>query len=157
MTHVQGSGVRWDQQLNELKSAHGEVRRLIVDMERLTAVSSATRAEYTGVRFHLSRASLARRTKFNTIVSSLRFNATAGELLVISKLMQINQDLMAKSSAHVSAWDSERVGQEWPDYCAASKAMRREMLLELKAEEEMLFPVLEARAGSGQGYSSRAA
>lgn len=132
--------------LQRLKEAHAEVRRCVTDLENLTSKSECTKLEYTTARFRISRASLARRNLFNAICHELNKRATDADASVLGKLTAMDKRLLGKSRQHVETWTTERISSDWLSYCAASKLIRLEMLKELRAEEELLFPLLQRRS-----------
>lgn len=134
------------QMLQELKEAHGIVEACIREMEELTSTLVPDRLKYTGARYRISRASMARRACFNATVERLARSATSEELAILQRVTQIDRTLSSKSASHVLHWNPERIQTDWVGYCAASRRIRREMAEELLAEQTQLFPLLEKRS-----------
>ena len=132
--------------LSELKQAHAQVRACLQEMETATSRSAADRLEYTRARFHISRASMYRRSRFNQACAELSKNASPQETLIIEQLRAGDRALMAKSAAHVMHWTSPRVEADWLGYCTASRRLRKQMTLEIDAEDNLLLPLLARRS-----------
>lgn len=131
--------------LSELKHAHAQVRACLREMETVTSRSSADRLEYTRARFHISSASMHRRSRFNQVCAELSKNASPSEASIIEKLRDGDRALMRKSAAHVMHWTAPRVEADWLGYCAASRQLRKQMALVIDAEENLLLPLLARR------------
>jgi hypothetical protein len=132
--------------LNSLRQAHADVRACIDEMEILTSKSTATQLEYTSARFRISKASMARRSLFNSICAEFRKNAVPSEAEIIDQLSTADRELARRSAEHVKQWSTEAVAADWQGYRLASRQIRARMAMELDAEARLLFPLLERRS-----------
>lgn len=60
----------------------------------------------------------------------------------LRRLQEIDIELLRTSTKHVCAWTPEAVLKDWTGYRNASKAMLIKMKRAVRAEEEMLYPIL---------------
>lgn len=132
--------------LRQLRQCHAEVRACFEEMETLTSQPLPDRLAYTTARFRISRASMARRTCFNSVCAELSKNASQQEAAVIQQVKDVDRALMGKSADHVMKWTTDAVAADWLGYRNASRKIRGHMAAELQAEENLLFPLLERRS-----------
>jgi formate dehydrogenase maturation protein FdhE len=122
-------------------------------MDAVTRSSTADPLAYTGARFRISKASMGRRSLFNTICADVRKNASPQESAVIEQLATGDRALAGKSAAHVMRWTADAIAADWHGYCQASRQIRKQMAIELDAEASLLFALLERRSCSHWGAS----
>jgi hypothetical protein len=61
----------------------------------------------------------------------------------LRRLQEIDIELLRTSTKHVCAWTPEAVLKDWAGYRNASKAMLIKMKRAVRAEEEILYPILK--------------
>jgi hypothetical protein len=131
--------------LNGLREAHESVLAAIVEMDEVTGIRSDP-LHYTRARFHISRASMARRQLFRAICAKLDGRLDAAEAHALAAVQAADTEMLNRSSAHISRWVPAAIEQDWPGYCAASRQVREHMKRELECEKRLLFPILERLA-----------
>ena len=128
--------------LNNLKSAHSNVRDCIREMDALTSGEAVNRVKLTDARFRISKASLGRRIAFNAACTSLRAEGSKHINTTVDALRRRDMEMSRSSTAYVAHWTTERIESDWPGYVAASRVIRAGMTQQLAAEESFLFPLL---------------
>ena len=134
-----------EQMLRSLREAHENVAAAVVDMDEVTS-SRSEQLDYTRARFHISRASMARRQLFRAVCAKLDGQLEGEEADALAIVQATDAELMARSSAHISRWVPNAIEADWPGYCAASRQVRGHMKRELECEKRLLFPILEQLA-----------
>lgn len=142
--------------LEDLKTAHEQVRVCIDDMEAVTSACEPDRLQYTKARFNISKASMARRTCFHSICDEISNSASPSELEAIMLLRGEDRLLLGKSAAHVTRWTADTIEADWRGYRTASRSIRREMADQLDREVQFLFPLLEGRGAEFKGRARAA-
>jgi hypothetical protein len=128
--------------LTELESAHSRLIEAIGQLEKLTGGRVPRRSELVEIRWQVSSASLSRRLLWGRILMSLSGSAGSQYETVLRRLQEIDIELLRTSTKHVCAWTPEAVLKDWTGYRKASKAMLIKMKEAVRAEEEMLYPIL---------------
>jgi hypothetical protein len=115
-------------------------------LERLTAGPVPDRSELVDIRWQVSSASLSGRLLWGRILISLSGPAAPRDEAALRRLQEIDIELLRTSTKHVCAWTPEAVLKDWTGYRKASKAMLIKMKEAVRAEEEMLYPILDRLA-----------
>jgi hypothetical protein len=131
-----------EQMLGALREAHENVVAAILDMDEVTGARSE-QLHYTRARFHISRASMARRQLFRAICAKLDGQLDGEEADALAAALAADNELLTHSSAHIRRWVPAAIERDWPGYCAASRVVREHMKRELDCEKRLLFPILE--------------
>src|SRR4051794_2934411 len=128
--------------LSGLRAAHCEVLKCIAEMERVTDEPGPDASRYTAARFRISRASLERRSLWQRARRHLQSKITAADGEKIYFLASIDADLGRFTADHVARWTVAAIQRDWTGYGDASRHMRRRMSECIKAEKQILYPLL---------------
>jgi hypothetical protein len=132
-----------------LSGAHDQ---LIIEMENIGRITHGPQpepAELTAGRWHISQASLKRRT-LAVRVHDFLFNRLDGaDLQQVKKVQMADQDMMRLSARHVGDWTMQAICRNWQGYCEASHEIRAHMKAHLLLERQSLYPLLEQLAARG--------
>ena len=145
--------------LAQLRGAHHNLRAEIANMEVLTAEAELDASRCMAGRWKISQASLARRTLSARICDYFLTRCTLAESQDLQALREADRAMLRKSAAHVVDWTATAILADWARYCAASRAIRAEMLKLIAREQAVLCPLLERSAGihrHGNGASDGA-
>jgi hypothetical protein len=128
--------------LAELTAAHSALLERIAELGAITAQAAPARLEYTAARMRLSQASIDRRSALNRALRHLGEQADDATALVLARVREADGELIAHSVAHLGKWTAESISGDWRGYCDASRAMRDHMARTVRAEAELLKPLL---------------
>lgn len=128
--------------LTELRKAHETLLKAMSDLDELTRGPLPLRERVIQARWHISRASLARRTAWNRIHAHLAAGVGREESADLRRLQESDIALLRSSSEHISKWNIDTVMEDWPGYCLASQAIRWKMKAVIGAEKRLLYPML---------------
>jgi hypothetical protein len=136
--------------LNELRSLHDEVLRLLGELERLTAQPEPPVETLTATRASLTRASRRRSTYLETSVyPELLRTAAPAQQDKVKVLRDTGREGLLASVQHIGKWSLREVLERWRDYCAASATMRAQMRARISEEQAVLYPILASRGEGG--------
>src|SRR5438874_10996125 len=99
--------------LEELKAAHAELLGSTADMERATASAAPNLMDYAKARFHISRASLHRRTISREARLRLASCVSGTDEAIIAKLTVMNDGLAREGAAHIGKWTVDAIQRDW--------------------------------------------
>ena len=135
--HASGSAL-----LAELTAAHSALLERIAELGAITGEAAPARLEYTAARMRLSQASTDRRTALNRALRHLSERADDATALVLARVREADGELIAHSVAHLAKWTAQSISDDWSGYCEASREMRDHMARTVRAEAELLKPLL---------------
>lgn len=130
--------------LEKLKDAHAELLASIDTLAELTTGPVPAREQLVSVRWNVSKASLARRLLWGRILAHLAGRVDEREEDELRQLQEADLQLFRGSTAHIATWTADRIIDDWPAYCEASRVMRGKMLEGMAMEKRLLYPMLEA-------------
>jgi hypothetical protein len=128
--------------LTRLRAAHCEVLKCIAELERVAGEPGPDVSRYTAARFRISRASLERRSLWQRARRHLQSKTTAADAEKIRFLASIDSDLGRCTTDHVERWTVVAIQCDWAGYRDASRLMRERMSECIKAEKQILYPLL---------------
>jgi hypothetical protein len=128
--------------LSGLRAAHCEVLKCIAELESVTGETKPDASRYTAARFRISRASLERRSLWQRARRHLQSKVTAADAEQIRLLASIDSDLGRFTADHVGRWTVAAIQSDWTGYRDASRSMRQRMSECIKAEKQILYPLL---------------
>ena len=128
--------------LTELAAAHSALLERIAELGAITGRAAPARLEYTSARMRLSQASIDRRTVLNRALRHLSDRADDATALVLASVREADGELIAHSVAHLGKWTADSIAADWRGYCEASREMRDHMARTVRAEAELLKPLL---------------
>lgn len=128
--------------LAALADAHVELRRELANMEELQSERSPPAERWAYARWKLSRASRTRRTCMEQAYPLALAAATTSERVRVGQLQAQDPVMLAMSADHIARWTPERISGDWAGYCAASRVIRRSLTGRIRAEEEVVVPIL---------------
>lgn len=129
--------------LAELEAAHAALLERIAELGAVTDQPQPTRLESTAARMRLSQASIERRAILNRALRFLGERADPAHAPAIAKVRAADGELIAHSVAHLAKWTAQTVDSDWRGYCEASRSMRQHMADTVKAEAQLLKPLLK--------------
>jgi len=132
-----------------LSGAHDQ---LIIEMEnvgRITHGPQPDPAELTAGRWHISQASLKRRSLSARVHSFLSNRLDGADLQCVKRVQMADQDMMRLSARHVGEWPMQAICRNWQGYCEASHEIRAHMKAHILLERRFLYPMLEQLAARG--------
>jgi hypothetical protein len=135
--HVSGPAL-----LAELTAAHAALLERIAELGAITSHAAPARLEYSAARMRLSQASIERRSVLNRALRHLGERADDAAALVLARVREADGELIAHSVAHLAKWTAESISANWAGYCDASREMRDHMARTVRAEAELLKPLL---------------
>lgn len=145
MSKYHPSGPTAEQMSDKLRQAHARLHQCILEMERLTSRNVAEQVEIAAARYRISRASMSRRAAFTEICQVLRASLADADRAALFTVIENDRSNSKSSADHVTRWSADRIRADWPGYCRASKAIRREMLKQVALEVQLLLPMLQRR------------
>jgi hypothetical protein len=129
--------------LNELRSLHADVLRLLDELEALTKAPEPPVEALTATRSSLTRASRRRSNYLETIVyPALLRSANPAAQARVKALRDAGREGLLASVQHIGTWSLREVLDRWRDYCAASATMRARMKARISEEQGILYPLL---------------
>jgi hypothetical protein len=129
--------------LAELEAAHANLLERIAELGAVTDQPQPTRLESTSARMRLSQASIERRAVLNRALRYLGERADPAAAQTIAKIRAADGELIAHSVAHLAKWTAQNVDSDWLGYREASRSMRDHMAGTVKAEAQLLKPLLK--------------
>lgn len=130
--------------LVRLGAAHHEVLASVELMERVTSAHVPDIELLTSARLKTSQANLARRALWHTIRKLLLPKVASTDAAALQRLAEMDFRLFEASSAHISRWTVQAILADWPEYQIASRRIRAQMMEAIKAEQSLLYPMLNA-------------
>jgi hypothetical protein len=128
--------------LSGLRAAHCEVLKCITELEGVTGEPAPDVSRYTAARFRISRASLQRRSLWQRARRHLQSKITAADAEQMRFLASNDSDLGRFTADHVGRWTVAAIQRDWTGYGDASRHMRQRMSECIKAEKQILYPLL---------------
>ena len=128
--------------LSEYEHAHATLLRAMAELDELTRGDLPTVSKVVDARWHISRASLTRRTLWARVLTHLSAGALGHYQRDLQTLQESDRALLRASCEHVAKWKIDVVMSNWEAYCAASAAIRWKMTAAIGAEKRMLYPML---------------
>ena len=128
--------------LSELQAAHADLTLAIAAMARVTARPMIDIGDYTRVRWHLTRASRARRRVIERALDALAHRAAPADAALLRRLRADDIAAVRNSSAHIYKWPLEAVKADWSGYGRASALIRSRMRQRIEEEQAHLVPLL---------------
>jgi hypothetical protein len=132
----------------ELEAAHAALTNELAAMQRLQDGPQPGADQWAQARWKLSRASRQRRGCVDKAYTLIMAEGTAAEMLRVKHLQAQDGPMLAASHAHVGHWTPGRIEADWSGYCEASRAIRRGMADRVRAERELLLPILARLAAA---------
>jgi hypothetical protein len=129
--------------LAALRHSHEQLITEMATLDALTEEKNPDRLRYSQVRWRLSRASLTRRNLSARICADLDSLVGQSDRLTLKEIRNADCELARNSAVHVGQWPADSIDTNWPDYCDASREIRRRMEAYLDLERRLLFPLLE--------------
>jgi len=131
--------------LHQLRHLHAQILALLAELERLTLEPAPPRG-LAALRFRLTSVSRSRtRLLEGRLYAHAAMGASAAQMRALQALRADGKEQLAQSGSHLAKWDMRTIEARWADYCAASRAMRAQMRKRVRAEQELLYPLLEDR------------
>jgi hypothetical protein len=134
--------------LTELEAAHAALLVELAAMQSLQDQPKPRPEQWAQARWKLSRASRQRRMIVDAIYPLVLAGGTVVDVHRIRQLQEQDTTMLAASHAHVGQWTPERISVDWSGYCDASRVIRRGMTDRVRAERDLLLPVLARLAAS---------
>lgn len=132
--------------LARLKTVHEELLTALSGLEALIGAVAPDQERLAEVRQHLRNCSATRTRLLEDEVYPLVLkDASPEETAVIEALRADAARFRPISDTHVAMWTSDRIMRTWPKYSSASSSMRASMRRRVQAEQEALYPMIEAR------------
>lgn len=133
--------------LIELEDAHFGLLQECAAMQVLQDGLEPSQPEWTHVRWKLSQASLRRRMLVPRIYPVALAAAMPSEVPKVRALKAQDPVMLAASRAHIAHWTPERISIDWAGYSRASCEHRRGITDRIRAEQDILAPILRRLAG----------
>lgn len=129
--------------LTKLRELHSEIREKLGELDQLVANDQPQVDRLMHVRHALTRASRARTKLLETEIYPRLLSANiSSQAEGVRRLKEEGKaDLMA-SSQHIGRWSLRTITEEWNQYRSASNAVRIAMRRRIKAEQDLLYPLL---------------
>lgn len=108
----------------------------------LTAEQQPPMDRLPAVRLALTRASRARTMFLEKTYPALIAHAPAKQQAALRTLWAEGKINLVSSGQHIGKWSLCEITGRWPEYCAASKAMRAQMRARVRQEAELIYPLL---------------
>lgn len=131
------------QLLSALKKAHTDLSVAMAAVDILTRNPLPSRAEFTNMRWQVSKASLSRRLLWGRILRYLLPKVGTSDSSKLALLQSADMELLHLSARHVDKWTAVTVEADWLGYCKASAAIRARIMTSINAEQRLLYPILE--------------
>jgi hypothetical protein len=132
--------------LARLKTVHEDLLAALSGLEALLGAVAPDQETLAEVRQHLRNCSAVRTRLLEDEVYPLVLkDASPAETAAIEALRVDAARFRPISDTHVAMWTSDRIMRTWPKYCSASSSMRASMRRRVQAEQEALYPMLQAR------------
>jgi hypothetical protein len=132
----------------ELEAAHAALTNELAAMQRLQDGPQPRADQWSQARWKLSRASGQRRTCVVQAYALILAEGGAADVVRVKQLQAQDGPMLAASHAHVGRWTPGRIEADWSGYCEASRAIRRGMADRVRAERELLLPILARLAAA---------
>ena len=126
----------------ELEAAFRTLDRCIAQMDAVTASPQPDMARLATARFKLSQASNARRVLVQEACRQLLAEADAHRVAAIRALQRETTGYFRASTDHIRAWPPAAIVSDWPSYQDSSRAIRVKMKNGMRAEQQLLLPLL---------------
>lgn len=129
--------------LRVIRQAHADLLAELDNMERVQSAPAPTAEQWANARWKLSRASRTRRNLMESTYALALAAATSPlERDRVDHLRGQDAAMLARSRDHIARWTPDRIEADWAGYCAASRAMRASMAQRVRAEQDILLPLL---------------
>jgi hypothetical protein len=135
--------------LARLKTVHEELLEALSGLEALLGPEAPSPQILANARQHIRQCSVERtRLLEDEVYPLVAKTASKTEQKTIGALRADAARFRPISDTHVAMWTSDRIMRTWPKYSSASASMRGSMRRRIQAEQEALYPMLEARTMS---------
>lgn len=138
--------------LNELQRLHALILVSLEQLDELTVHARPPMDRLPAVRLALTRASRARTLLLKHKYDQLILLAPAQQKAGIEALKVEGAANLAISTQHIGAWTLREIAARWPDYCAASGAMRSAMRKTVQKEAALIYPLLSISPGRSAAW-----
>lgn len=110
--------------LVQLGSAHDQLMVEIENLDRITGGERPELGEITTGRWHISQASLRRRSIVSSVFNFLASRLEGTERERLKMVQAADQQMMRRSARHVGDWTMQTISSDWRGYCRASRDIR---------------------------------
>lgn len=128
--------------LRLLQQHHACILSKLDEMDMLTTEAQPPMDRLPAVRLSLTRASRARTVLLEQAYGELIARAPASQKTALEALRAEGKENLVRSGRHIGIWTLREMTNRWPDYCAASNAIRAEMRARVKREAALTYPLL---------------
>jgi len=130
--------------LDQLRDLHERTCTAALEMERLTAATSADPRLLPGARLQLARLSRLRTTLLDqTIYPMLLARLGSVDAETLYRLRDERMGVARIASEHTGYWTPERVTADWAGYQRACVGMFAAIRARVEAERAALYPLIE--------------
>lgn len=138
----------------ELAAVHDALMASLQELETLLMQTTVTRADLANIRWRLSRTSKQRlRLLEQHVYPYLTGLVSGADAQAVRELQAGARPLLGQTVEHVAAWTIDRIIADLGGYRRASAMMRASMRARIKAERDILYPLLNRYRGSARPAS----
>ena len=130
--------------LIQLQRLHATILAGLDELDALTAQPQPPMDRLPALRLTLTRASRARFMLLERIYEQLITHGPSDRAAEIQALRVEGRGNRVASTLHIGTWTLREITARWPDYCAASNAMRSAMRQRVRKEAAIIYPLLSA-------------
>jgi hypothetical protein len=131
--------------LHELQRLHQEIQASLSQLDALTMEAEPPMTRLPPARLALTRASRARTLLLERLHEHLLLRASPDEKLKLEALKRDGKTDLIASAEHIGSWTLREITSRWPEYCSASHEMRSAMRRRVAREQQIIYPLLDAR------------
>ena len=132
--------------LAKLLNLHAEMFGALAELERLERSDCPCRTALARARLRIARADDARARFFEAeLFPHVHAIAPDSGAAAISDLKTAAMLLRSEQTIHVSYWSPRRIFGRWPQYCGASRSLRRAQRRLIAFEQALLLPAIAAQ------------
>ena len=133
--------------LDRLRRLHEDILAKLDELEVLTSLPQPPMDRLPALRQSLTRSSRARTMLLEQVYDRLIAESAPAKKAALELLKSDGKDNMITSTQHIGSWTLRQIADHWPDYCAASTKMRADMRTRIKAEKDLIYPLLAGQQG----------
>ena len=133
--------------LDKLRRLHEDILAKLDELEVLTSLPQPPMDRLPALRQSLTRSSRARTMLLEQVYDRLIAESAPAKKAALELLKSDGKDNMITSTQHIGSWTLRQIADHWPDYCAASTKMRADMRTRIKAEKDLIYPLLAGQQG----------
>jgi hypothetical protein len=126
-----------------LEETHRRIDLCFEDLEAITSEGPPEAVQLSAIRMRIGQAILIRRQVARDVYGYLLAVVCATDAAALRDLQRRDLDQFRVTSGVIQRWTPQRLRQDWPGYCDASRNVRDGLREIMDSEKRFLCPLLD--------------